>query len=83
MIAADTHTVAVQTDNIAKLVVADANEKEFIGKDGVQAKDTSINKTSTSEPVKTKRETEPKKETPKTTITPVTSNSSDDEWASF
>ena len=37
-IAADTHNVAVQTDKIAKLVVADANEKEFIGKDTIEVK---------------------------------------------
>jgi len=31
-IAAQTHSVALQTDNIAKVVVSSANEKEFIGK---------------------------------------------------
>ncbi len=33
-----THTIATQTDEIAKMVVASANEKEFIGKDSVKAK---------------------------------------------
>lgn len=33
-----THSVAEQTDEIAKLVVSSANEKEFIGKDEVKAK---------------------------------------------
>ncbi|MGB5868228.1 MAG: methyl-accepting chemotaxis protein [Arcobacteraceae bacterium] len=37
-IAAQTNTIAVQTDTIAKLVVSNANEKEFVGKDDVQAK---------------------------------------------
>ena len=37
-IASQTYTVAVQTDEIAKLVVSNANEKEFIGKDNVKAK---------------------------------------------
>ena len=37
-IASQTHNVAVQTDEIAKLIVSDANEKEFIGKDSVMAK---------------------------------------------
>ncbi len=37
-IAAQTNTVAMQTDDIAKLVVKNANEKEFIGKDSVKAK---------------------------------------------
>jgi len=38
MIASQTHDVAVQTDTIAKLVVSNANEKQFIGKDSVKAK---------------------------------------------
>jgi methyl-accepting chemotaxis protein len=38
-IASETHQVAVKTDEIAKLVVSDANEKEFIGKESVKAKD--------------------------------------------
>ena len=32
-IAADTHNVAVETDSIAKLIVENADQKEFIGKD--------------------------------------------------
>ncbi|MEA3512852.1 MAG: methyl-accepting chemotaxis protein [Campylobacterota bacterium] len=32
-VASQTHEVAIQTDAIAKLVVSNANEKEFIGKD--------------------------------------------------
>ncbi|MEA3316240.1 MAG: nitrate- and nitrite sensing domain-containing protein, partial [Campylobacterota bacterium] len=39
MIASQTHDVAVQTDTIAKLVVSNANEKEFNGKSSVKAKD--------------------------------------------
>jgi len=35
-IASQTHDVANQTDEIAKLVVSNANEKEFIGKDNIQ-----------------------------------------------
>lgn len=38
MIASQTHDVAVLTDEIAKLVVSNANDKEFIGKDEVKAK---------------------------------------------
>jgi methyl-accepting chemotaxis protein len=37
-IANQTHDVALKTDQLAKLVVSDANEKEFIGKENVQAK---------------------------------------------
>jgi len=36
-IASQTHDVAVQTDNIAKLVVANADEKEFNGKNSIKA----------------------------------------------
>jgi len=38
MIANETQSVAVQTDTIAKLVVSDADEKEFIGKGNTQAR---------------------------------------------
>ncbi|WP_417328364.1 methyl-accepting chemotaxis protein, partial [Halarcobacter sp.] len=36
-IANQTHDITVQTDTIAKLIVSNANEKEFIGKDSVKA----------------------------------------------
>jgi len=42
-IASQTHDVAIVTDRIAKLVVSNANEKEFIGKDEVKAKNISVN----------------------------------------
>ena len=38
MVASQTHDVAVVTDEIAKLVVSEANAKEFIGKENVKAK---------------------------------------------
>jgi methyl-accepting chemotaxis protein len=38
-IASQTHDIALQTDDIAKLVVQDADEKEFIGKNTIQAKE--------------------------------------------
>ncbi len=38
-VASQTHDVAVITDRIAKLIVSDANEKEFEGKNDVRAKD--------------------------------------------
>ena len=39
MIASQTHDVAVETDIIAKLVVSSADEKEFVGKYDVKAKE--------------------------------------------
>jgi methyl-accepting chemotaxis protein len=41
-IASQTQDVAVITDEIAKLVVSNANEKEFIGKDSVKARTSNI-----------------------------------------
>ena len=42
MVASQTHEVAVITDTIAKLVVSSANEKEFIGKNEVKAKQMNL-----------------------------------------
>jgi methyl-accepting chemotaxis protein len=39
MIASQTHDVALETDTIAKLVVSDADSKEFIGKDMAKRKE--------------------------------------------
>ncbi len=38
-IASQTHTIALKTDEIAKLVVSDVDEKEFNGKDSIEAKE--------------------------------------------
>jgi methyl-accepting chemotaxis protein len=43
-VASQTHDVAVMTDNIAKLIVSSANEKEFIGKNDVKAKNMKMEK---------------------------------------
>jgi methyl-accepting chemotaxis protein len=39
MVASQTHDIATTTDTIAKLIVSEANEKEFIGKNDVKAKE--------------------------------------------
>ncbi len=44
MIASQTHDIAVGTDEIAKLVVSNANQKEFEGKNEVKAKNIGIKK---------------------------------------
>jgi methyl-accepting chemotaxis protein len=74
--ASQTHNIALQTDQIAKLVVADANEKEFVGKNNVKIKNIevshkSINTTSQIIPV------------PKQNITNIVENNNTDEWESF
>jgi methyl-accepting chemotaxis protein len=92
-IASQTHEVAVQTDAIAKLVVSNANEKEFIGKESVKAKDMTNNTdktvskkpdTNSSKPtVKSTTRSTPKP-TSKSSLSKIRSNTTDDnQWASF
>ncbi len=75
-IANETHDIAVQTDEIAKLIVKNADEKTFDGKESAKAK--SINRKSSSTPVqisKSVNEVKPNK---------ILSNEVDtDEWESF
>jgi len=82
-IASQTHSVAVQTDEIAKLVVSSANEKEFIGKDSVKAKnmDNNSNKKVLSNNQKSEKKIEHKIE--KAHIKSIVSNNENDEWSSF
>ena len=47
-IASQTYSVAMQTDTIAKLIVSNANSKEFIGKNEVKAKTLDENSTNKS-----------------------------------
>ncbi|XLZ83673.1 methyl-accepting chemotaxis protein [Arcobacter sp. DNRA7] len=44
MIASQTHDVALITDEISKLIVSDADSKEFVGKDKVKGKDVNKSK---------------------------------------
>ncbi len=89
MIASQTHDVALDTDKIAKLVVSDADAKEFIGKNDVKAK--VMDKNQTAAPTTTPKITSTKEETqkpvsqpkPSKQIEPIKASKSDDEWASF
>ena len=86
-VASQTHDVAVITDEIAKLVVSNANDKEFAGKNEVKAK-TVNKKSDSSYNVKTNQVIHKKKETPKSNpkISPVKTASNDhndNEWESF
>ena len=47
-IASQTYSVAMQTDTIAKLIVSNANSKEFIGKNEVKSKNLDENSTNKS-----------------------------------
>ncbi|MFY9106153.1 methyl-accepting chemotaxis protein [Aliarcobacter cryaerophilus] len=84
MIASQSHDIAQSTDEIAKLIVQDANQKEFEGKNEVKAKDVGIKKEVKEHIIAS---------TPKKIIKPsksninstkeIKNNSNDDEWESF
>ncbi|MCK5110146.1 MAG: methyl-accepting chemotaxis protein [Arcobacteraceae bacterium] len=86
-IASQTNDVAVQTDEIAKLIVSSANEKEFVGKDNVKAK----NMGTTKEVVGNISTESTKKVTNSTVVAKqkvaptqkITANNDADEWESF
>ncbi len=83
-VAGATKDIAQQTQNIAVTIVEDANEKEFVGKDSVKAKDMEViqtKKTTTTvvQPIQSKQ----KVQSVKPHIQAITSNKGDDEWESF
>ena len=71
-IASEAHNIAGVTDEIAKLVVSNANEKEFVGKNEVKAKNMNV---------KTKEENFVIDKKDKKIISPVKID--EDEWESF
>ena len=85
-IASQTHDVALVIDNIAKLVVSNANDKEFEGKNEVKAKSLNIKKDS-SYNVKTNevvyQKAPQKTATTKVAAKTITPSNNNDEWESF
>ncbi|MCT7545827.1 methyl-accepting chemotaxis protein [Aliarcobacter cryaerophilus] len=84
MVASQSHDIALSTDEIAKLIVQDANQKEFEGKNEVKAKDVGIKKEVkehiiASTPKKIIKPSKPNINSTKE----IKSNSNDDEWESF
>ncbi len=75
MIASQTNDIAIVTEKIAKLVVKDANAKEFIGKNEVKAKNIDILEEKSVKP--TQNDISKKAETKSNDI------SNNDEWESF
>ncbi|WP_458410952.1 methyl-accepting chemotaxis protein [Aliarcobacter butzleri] len=75
MIASQTNDIAIVTEEIAKLVVKDANAKEFIGKNEVKAKNIDILEEKSVKP--TQKDISKKAETKSNNI------SNNDEWESF
>jgi methyl-accepting chemotaxis protein len=96
-IASEVNQIAVQTDQIADVVVQSAEEKEFKGKDTIKAKElaqyvvssssnSSVEKINTpiSKPQVTSKPTVEKKTTSSQVLEKVVASSSDDdEWESF
>jgi len=82
-IASATNDVALQTDDIAKLVLKSANEKIFKGKDSVKGRDMGHHSSELDINQNQEFTSKPKKQGIQQKIKPVVSNMTDDEWASF
>ena len=84
-IASQTHDVAVVTDEIAKLVVSNANAKEFIGKNEVKVKDILKNMKRDNLEIKHAKKSPVKSTTNYTKVETktVSSYNDNDEWKSF
>ncbi|MFW2612725.1 methyl-accepting chemotaxis protein [Aliarcobacter butzleri] len=77
MVASQTHDIAIVTDEISKLIVSDADEKEFIGKEKVKAKEIEKKATKSVKQSETKTEKTAKN-------TPIKSKeSANDDWENF
>ncbi len=79
MVATQSHDIALSTDNIAKLIVEDANKKEFNGKNDVKPKIESNQKEKTH--LRNEISQQPVSQNKKTTQ--IKDSSKDDEWESF
>ncbi|RBQ31825.1 chemotaxis protein [Arcobacter sp. FW59] len=76
MVASQTHDIAIVTDEIAKLIVSDADAKEFANKDKVKAKD--IEKKASNKVESTTSRTKVEK-----TISKNISKKTSDDWEEF
>ncbi|QKF73741.1 MCP-domain signal transduction protein [Aliarcobacter faecis] len=79
MVATQSHDIALSTDKIAKLVVSNANAKEFIGKNEVKAKNI-VNQTQGREDKVTINS---KKVSTLQSSKPIVMKNNSDEWESF
>ncbi|QNK84819.1 MCP four helix bundle domain-containing protein [Aliarcobacter cryaerophilus] len=94
-IASDTKTIAINADNIAKKIVSDSHNKQFVGKEDVEKENKKINSTVKNSNIvlnPTKKSSEIKPSTTKKDMdkkTPIkqheikSSVKDDDEWESF
>ncbi|MFW2592136.1 methyl-accepting chemotaxis protein [Aliarcobacter butzleri] len=77
MVASQTHDIAIVTDEISKLIVSDADEKEFLGKEKVKAKEIEKKATKSVKQSETKTEKTAKNG-------PIKSKeSANDDWENF
>ncbi|RBQ25842.1 methyl-accepting chemotaxis protein [Arcobacter sp. CECT 9188] len=81
MVASQAHDIAILTDDIAKLIVTDVDNKDFIGKNQVKAKEIGNQvkiikevQTTNNKKVSTSQSSKP---------TVIKDNSKDEEWESF
>ena len=79
MVATQSHDIALSTDNIAKLIVEDANKKEFNGKNDVKPKIESNQKEKTL----LRNEISQQTVSQNKKTTQIKDSSKDDEWESF
>ncbi|WP_141047866.1 HAMP domain-containing methyl-accepting chemotaxis protein [Aliarcobacter cryaerophilus] len=94
-IASDTKTIAINADNIAKKIVSDSHNKQFVGKEDVEKENKKINSTVKNSnivlnPTKKSSEIKPSitkkdmdKKTPIKQNEIKSSTKDDDEWESF
>ncbi len=84
-VASHTKSIAEQTQSIAKAIVENADEKEFIGKNSVKGKDIENTRNISTPIIKSKQSPTKRKVVNTSTqpIKPITQNNSKDEWASF
>ncbi|WP_164469966.1 HAMP domain-containing methyl-accepting chemotaxis protein [Aliarcobacter cryaerophilus] len=94
-IASDTKTIAINADNIAKKIVSDSHNKQFVGKEDVEKENKKINSTVKNSNIvlnPTKKSSEIKQSTSKKDMDkkiPIKQNEiksstkDDDEWESF
>ncbi|QKF60108.1 methyl-accepting chemotaxis protein [Aliarcobacter lanthieri] len=81
MVASQAHDIAILTDDIAKLIVTDVDNKDFIGKNQVKAKEigNQVKITKELQTTNNKKLSTPQSSKP----TVIKDNSKDEEWESF
>lgn len=82
-IASQTNSIALKTDEISKIVVSSADEKQFVGKESVKGDDlTTDTRVQPAQAQVVAKRSAPAPAS-KASITPVTASNDNDEWASF